>query len=161
MRRFARTARREGERGAAGAEALAFGALVLVAGTLVLVNVWGTIDARMALDAASREYLREYTQAPTHSDAVRRGELAARVALAARGTPISSLRVEHPDPARFGPCGEAHVALTATVPSMRVPFLGTLTRTEVTVQHRELVDAHREVEPHAAFDEVATLCAGS
>ena len=155
-----RARRRRTERGAVGAEALAFGALILVAGTLVFVNVWSVVETRLAVDAAAREYLRVYTGAGDHDGATRRAELAARVTLAARGTPLEGLRIDPPDPGSFGPCGEAAVVLTATVPAARLPFVGTLARTEVRVEHRELVDAHREVEPHANFDADATPCAG-
>ena len=46
----------------AGSDGLIFGMLILLAGSLAIVNVWSIIDTRAALDAAAREYLRSYTQ---------------------------------------------------------------------------------------------------
>lgn len=149
-----------GERASVGAEALAFGTLVLLAGTLVLLNVWSVVETRVAGDAAAREYLRAYTRATDREAALRHAELAARTTLAARGTPLEDLRIHPPDPAAFGPCGDARVLLVAAVPAARVPFLGTLGRTEVSVEHRELLDPYREVEPDARFDATSTPCAG-
>lgn len=152
--------RRRDERGVVGGgEGLAFGALVLVAGTLMITNVWAIVETRTAVDAAAREYLRAYTHGDDHESARGAGERAARAALAARGTPLHELRFSPPEPRRFGPCGVATVEVHALVPATRVPFLGTLSRSQVRVRHTELIDAHREVTPHAGFDPSATPCA--
>jgi hypothetical protein len=134
-----------GERGAvAGLEGLAFGVLVLLTGTLLIVNAWAVVDTRIALDAAAEEYLRAYTEAGDARAAAAAGEEAARSSLAARGVATPVL-ITAPDPAAFGPCTSAHVEIEATVPAARLPFVGGLGTTHLHVRHDELVDAHREV----------------
>jgi hypothetical protein len=150
------------ERGVVGgAEALAFGTLILLAGALMTANVWGIVETRVALDAAAREYLRAYTSGSDAVSARDAGERAAAVTLAGRGTPLSGLRIASPDATGFGPCGVATVELTASVPVARVPFLGELASSEVRVTHTELIDAHREVTPHARFEYRDTPCSTS
>lgn len=48
----------------AGLEALAFGVVVFVVGTLVLVNGWAVIDAKFATNAAAREAVRAVVETP-------------------------------------------------------------------------------------------------
>ena len=157
-----RISRRHDERGlVGGAEALAFGALVLLAGALVLVNVWSVVETRAAVDAAAREYLRTYTHAPDREEALAAADRAARATLAARGTPLRGLRIVAPPAAGFGPCGRAEVTLVATVPAARLPFVGAVAASEARVTHAELIGAHEEVTPHADFDSRRTPCHGS
>lgn len=47
----------------AGLEALAFGVLVFVFGTLIVVNAWAVVDGRFAASAAAREAVRAVVQA--------------------------------------------------------------------------------------------------
>src|SRR5690606_2186473 len=48
------TVTRRGERGqVAGIEALPFGLLIFVAGTLLVVNIWGVVDTKFAADTAA------------------------------------------------------------------------------------------------------------
>lgn len=150
---------RGSERGAvAGLEGVMFGLLVLLAGTVLVVNAWSVLQTRRTLDGAAREYLRAYTQADSPAQA----RLAANLALdevlrgeRGRGTDIT---VTAPDPALFGPCASASVTLATTVPAARLPFVGTMASTEVVVDHTELVDAHREMTTGAAYDPEGTPC---
>lgn len=150
---------RRNERGlVAGGDAVVFGALILLAGTLVVTNLWSIVETRTAVDAAARDYLRSYTRAENSTDATRLAEQAARAVLDGRGTPLTGLEITPPDPGGFGPCGTATVTLAARVPAARVPFLGELGATEVTVTHTELIDAHRAIDPHDRFDPATTAC---
>ncbi len=147
------------ERGVVGgADGLAFGVLILLAGTLVVANAWSVLDHRTALDAAAREYLRAYTEAPSADEAARRGAAAVDAVLNGRDRLPRQLRVTAPDASRFGPCEPVSVALAATVPAMRVPILGELGAVEVTVRHDELVDAHRELLTGPDHDPASTPC---
>ncbi len=153
------SAPRRGQGGAvAGLEGLAFGVLVLLAGTILVVNAWAVLDTRSALDAAAQEYLRAYTEAPDAATAATAGDAAARSALSARGLRVA-VTISAPDPGAFGPCRLAHVELAATVPAARLPFIGTVGSTELHVRHDELVDAHRELVGPAA-DLSGTVCGG-
>ncbi|MGZ4694068.1 MAG: hypothetical protein ACXWA3_10620, partial [Acidimicrobiales bacterium] len=44
----------------AGIEVLPFGVLVFVVGALLITNAWAVVDAKIAVDAASREAVRTY-----------------------------------------------------------------------------------------------------
>jgi hypothetical protein len=150
---------RRPERGVvAGLEGLVFGSLILLGGTLLVVNAWGVLDTRQALDGGAREYLRAYTEAGDAATAERAGNRALRSALEGRDRLLRTVRVQRPDPGRFGACAEATVALSATVPTVRIPFVGGFGTVEVRVVHHELVDAHGEVIPGAAYDPAATAC---
>ena len=72
----------------AGGDGLLFGMLILIAGSLALVNVWAIIDTRAALDAAAREYLRTYTEQRDPAGAAAEAHRAARSVLDSRGTPL-------------------------------------------------------------------------
>jgi len=153
------TRRVRGERGAvAGLEGLLFGSLILLGGTVLIVNAWAVIDVRQSLDTAAREYLRAYSEAPAAATGAVDGAIAVDDALDGRDALRRSLRIVAPDPSRFGPCAEATVVLSVTVPSARIPFVGAFGSTEVRVRHSELIDAHREVTSGDAFDPADTPC---
>ena len=139
------------ERGAVGGvEALPFSVLIFVFGTLLLVNAWGVIDAKLAVSSASREATRtlaESTDAGTGDAAARR---SAEDAIAAYGR----------DPARLqllGPTGAltrcATVGYTARypVPAIRIPVIGGFGHGfTVTSTHTTRVDALRSGVPGEA-----------
>ncbi len=148
------------ERGTvAGLDALLFGTLILVAGTVLIVNLWSVVETRTALDAATREYLRTYTASADGPTAAVRADAAARTVLEQRGTPLRSLQIDPPEVARFGPCEPSRVQLNATVPAVRLPFLDDLGATVVSVSATELIPPHRELAPGPSHDRDATPCA--
>ena len=147
-----------GERGlVAGAEALAVGALVLLAGMALMVNAWAVVDTRMALDSAAREYLRTYTEADSRNEAAAAATSAATGVLGRR---VATTAIEDLTET-FGPCAPARVRMTSEVPVMHIPFLdaGWGVHT-VTVDAAELIDAHREMVADAGHDRLATACHG-
>lgn len=151
---------RKGERGVlAGGDGLIFALLILFAGSLAVLNTWSIIDTRAALDAAGREYLRAYTHAGDPGTALASGEAAAAEVLAARATPVHTLRIDAPDASAFGPCQPAQVTLHAQVPAVRVPFLDGVASRTVSVRHHELVEPHRELTSAPHHDPEATPCA--
>lgn len=148
------------ERGAvAGLDALLFGTLILLAGVVLIINLWSVVETRTALDAAAREYLRSYTASEEGPTAAARAELAARAVLEGRGTPLHHLEIGAPDTARFGPCEPSTVHLSAIVPAVRVPFLDDLGATVVSITATELVPAHRELTAGRSHDPSTTPCA--
>lgn len=152
---------RRGQSGVlAGSDGLLIGVLVLLAGSLAVLNIWAAIDTRAGLDAAAREYLRTYTEAASPEEALAAGATAAHEVLGQRGAPVRSLRIEAPDGDAFGPCQLAVVALEAEVPAARLPFLDDLGARRVRVTHRELVDVHREVTSGPTYDPTTTPCGG-
>ncbi|MCX6524047.1 MAG: hypothetical protein NTX58_04650 [Actinobacteria bacterium] len=151
-----------GERGAVGGgEGVIFGMLILVAGTLVILNLWAILDARMALDTAASEYLRTYTEQQYFFQARVVGEAAAKDSLTQRGLSPYRVSIQASEPQGFGPCAVAVVQLTTQVPWVRVPFLAGAGSTTVRVTQTELIDAHREVSASANYQQFATPCASS
>ncbi|MEI2700110.1 MAG: hypothetical protein V9E94_17910 [Microthrixaceae bacterium] len=104
-----------------GGDGILFGLLILIAGSLAVLNIWSIIDTRAALDAAAREYMRSYTEASTPQEASSAGERAALEVLLRRGTPLSGVRITAPDTGRFGPCEPATVTLEAEAPASAPP----------------------------------------
>lgn len=151
---------RRSERGAVGgAEGLLFGMLILVAGSIVVVNLWAIVDTRAALDAGAREYLRTFTERADRATAATQAQIALDDVLVARGTDPANVLVHVDTPNGFGPCALARLELTASVRGVRAPFLDAAMSTEVRVEHHELIDAHREVTADASYDPTATACA--
>lgn len=145
---------------AAGLDALMFSTLVLLAGTLLVVNLWSVVETRTALDAAAREYLRTYTSASDGPTAAARAEHTARSTLRERRTPMVQLEITPPDVSRFGPCQVSTVQLVATVPAMRLPFVADVGSTTVEVTASEMVPPHRELLAGPAHDLGSTPCDG-
>ncbi len=145
----------------AGLEGVMFGVLVLVVGTIVVVNAWGVLQTRRTLDGAAREYLRAYTEGDDPVDAAQKAQHSLTAVLDGeqrRGGRTPPVHVEGPDPARFGPCAEASVHLSTVVPAARIPFVGAFRSTTVEVTQTDLVDPHREIDSGSAYDAEATPC---
>ena len=135
----------------AGLEALAFGVLVFVFGTLILLNAWAVVDAKFATNGAAREAVRAVVETPggaTLSDLQLR-EIAleaARTASAAHGyapgavtirplTASGTLSQTRCAPVRI----EAIVEVRATtLPGLVGPRL-----TTVASVHEEVIDPFR------------------
>lgn len=121
--------RLRGERGQAGGmEVLPFGLLIFVGGALLIVNIWGVVDAKFAADAAARQAARwvvESAGQATSASALRAG--ATRIAtdtLADHGrTGPARVRLG-PDDAGFVRCERIEVTVAISVPAIRLPFLG-------------------------------------
>jgi hypothetical protein len=137
---------RTGERGqVAGIEALPFGLLIFVSGTLLIVNIWGVVDAKFAADAAAREAARfvvESAVAGIDPAVVRAGAVA-----------VATQTFE--DHGRDGPvtvtvtaglerCDRVRVELRTSVPAIRLPFVGGFGEAfDVVAAHAELIDPTR------------------
>ncbi|MEX1177427.1 MAG: hypothetical protein WEB09_03105 [Nitriliruptor sp.] len=135
------------EDGLAGAEALIFGVLIFVVGTLLIVNAWGVIDAKMAASASAREATRVLVESPVD------------VAVTALATQVvADTLVGHgKDPARvvgaptitarrgIARCARIRVDVRYRVPTITLPWIGGLGsgHLEVRGSHTELVDPFR------------------
>lgn len=130
-----------GEDGAvAGIEALAFGALVFVLGTLLVANVWAAVDGRSAADGAARAATRAVVTAAPGSDLAAVAHAAASGALAAHGVPPERA----PAVALTGAlerCGVVEVTVAHEVPLTLLPQVGQR-RAAVTVRatHAAVID---------------------
>jgi hypothetical protein len=111
-----------------GVEALPFGVLVFVVGTLIVVNAWGVVDAKMAVATAAREAVRAFVEAPAGSDAEAAGHQAAARTMQALGRtgrdPVIAVRGE------FVRCARVTATVSYDIPALQLPWVrgwGTLT----------------------------------
>ncbi len=137
-----RQSRRRNDRGqVAGIETLAFGVLVFVIGTLIATNAWSIVTTRTSGQAIAREYLRAYTDERSAPDALRAGRRTALLVADRRGVPAGRLTIDDPD--RFGPCQMARVRVEIEVPLVRLPLLGEVGQTTVTIESDERIEPYR------------------
>lgn len=134
-------------------EALAFGLLIFVVGTLLVANTWAVIDAKMAVDAAAREAARSYVEARSLSDADTSATRAAREAITAQGRTAARLQLEITARPGFERCARVTVTAHYPVAAINLPIIGGFGhRFWVSSTHSELVD------PYAAGLPGATAC---
>jgi Flp pilus assembly protein TadG len=135
------------ERGQVGGiEVLAFGFLIMVMGTLLMVNVWAVVDAKFAVTAAAREGARASVEAPDESsarDAATRRALEAMDAHGRADLSRTAVVVDAPD--GFARCAPVVVTVSYDVPALSLPFIGGL-GASITARatHVELVDPYRD-----------------
>jgi Flp pilus assembly protein TadG len=111
-----------------GVEALPFGVLVFVVGTLIVVNAWGVVDAKMTVATAAREAARAFVEAPAGSDAEAAGRQAAARTMQALGrtgrAPVIAVN------GAFVRCARVTATVSYDIPALRLPWVrgwGTLT----------------------------------
>lgn len=136
-----------GEQGqAGGVEAIAFGLLVFVVGSLLLGSAWAVVDAKLAAVAAAREAARTYVESSPGD-----GPAAARAAaLEAMGGRARGATVELLAPASFRRCAPVTARVSTVVPAVALPWIGGLGEITVTARHTERVDPFRAGVPGAA-----------
>jgi hypothetical protein len=137
--------RRLDERGQlGGVEVLPFGFLVFVVGTLIVVNAWGVVDAKLATEAASREAVRVYVESPDEATALVRSHDAAIDAARGHGKSIAALELRPPPAGSFARCTRVTYEVRYRLPVVRVPWVGSLGRgLTATSRHSEVVDPYR------------------
>jgi hypothetical protein len=140
----------------AGAEALVFGVLVFVVGTLIAVNAWVVVDSEMAANAAAREAARTVaeTRAPTWAVAIEQARTVAGDTLAAYGHHPGTAEVTvggGPDGSGLADlsvapmrCQRITVRVTYPVPRLTIPLVGGWIGTrDATGVHSDVVDPLR------------------
>lgn len=139
-KRFAKACR--DERGIGGIEGLAFGVLVFVFGMLVVVNAWGVIDAKLAVNAASREAARALVEANSLDDGQSSASAAANSAMAGHNRVLDDLLIV--GGSSFGRCQSVEVTAVTKVPRIAMPLIGSTGGTYVVSStHNEIVDPYR------------------
>ena len=124
-----------------GVEALIFGVLIFVFGTLVVVNAWGVIDAKFATATAAREAARTFVEGRDARRAGDAAEAAAREAMGSR--PQERVQVALVEGA-FERCARVTMQVSYAVPFIRVPVLGGFgSAFDVVSRHSEIVDPFR------------------
>ncbi len=128
----------------AGLEALAFGVLVFVFGTLMVLHGWAVVDARFATSAAAREAVRAVTQAPVDATTVElemAATSAATQALAAHGYAVAPTLVDTALTRQR--CATVAVTVELEVGAGVVPGIGPPVSYPVRSRYAEVVDPFR------------------
>lgn len=133
---------RRGEAGELGIEVLAFGLLIFVTGTLILVNGWAIVDTKLAAAAAAREAARVYVESPDGGAATTDAAVAARDAVQGFGRDPSGTTVSFAQEA-FGRCQRVVVEVRTEAPLIRLPWVGQAGTVTVVAHHSELIDPFR------------------
>jgi hypothetical protein len=107
-----------------GLEALPFGVLVFVVGTLLVGNAWGLVDAKLATGAAAREAARAYVEATSAEAAATAARAAAAAALTAHGRDAAKMRVSQEGGAPFARCVRVAFEVAYPVPAVVLPWIG-------------------------------------
>lgn len=137
--------RRDDRGQVAGIEALPFGLLVFIGGTLLLVNLWAVIDTKFAADAAAREaarYVVETVAADRGGAATSGAERVARDTMSDHGR-SGDLAVDIAAES-LARCARVTVTVSTEVDAVSLPFLGRLgPGFTINATHSELVDPTR------------------
>lgn len=136
-----------GEEGlAAGAEALVFGVLVFVVGTLIAVTTWAAIDTRFATSAAAREGVRAAVTAAPDADPVAAARAAVAAALEGHGLDPGRAQVSLHGTLtdRLERCQEVSLTVTYRLEAVRIPVVERpALGFDVNGRHREVVAPFR------------------
>lgn len=131
----------------AGAEALIFGVLVFVLGTIIVLNAWVAIDARFATSAAAREAVRAAVEAAPGVDLDAAARQAGAVAFAGHGREPGELTVTW-DGGPGGPvqarCAPVSYRASTTVAILALPRFGGRSSYQVASVSSELIDPFRD-----------------
>ena len=137
---------RHGDRGQIGGiEVLPFGFLVFVSITLLVVNAWGVIDAKLAVTSAAREAIRVYVETNGRIAAANAAKQRARETLNAYGR--GGRRATVGDPVIEGSyrrCGRVTITVSYDLAAIAVPFIGGFGSSQsVSSTFTEVIDPFR------------------
>ena len=126
-----------------GLEAVIFGVLLFVLGTMLVVNAWGVVDTKLAATSAAREAARTYVEAPSADTAAVTARQAAAEAIAGHGRQQERMELELVG-GRFARCSRVTFEVRYEVPLVAIPLLGQHgAGFTVRARHSELVDPYR------------------
>lgn len=140
------TTRCRGDRGQVGGiEALPFGLLVFVVGSLLIANAWAVVDAKFATDAAARQAVRTFVEGTDADVAAAEAEQAGLAAIDAHGRDATRATVRPVGEAPLVRCARITYEAVYVVPALSVPFIGGYGRApfQVRSSHSEIVDPFR------------------
>lgn len=128
-----------------GIEALPFGVLIFVLGSLLIANAWAVVDAKFATDAAARQAARTFAEASDDSAALGAAIDAGRSAIAGHGRDPNRAEIHAIGSPALVRCARATFEATYQVPALSLPLIGGYGRAPFTVRsrHSELVDPFR------------------
>lgn len=125
-----------------GVEVLPFGVLIFVVGSLLVLNTWAVIDAKLAITAGAREGARAVVEAPPGADVHAVAQAAASSALTAQGRDATTAGITVGGDLQR--CSAVTVTMTYTIPAIVLPWgVGFGSGFTVTSVASELVDPLR------------------
>jgi hypothetical protein len=128
---------------AGGFEGLLFGLLLFVVGTLFVANAWAVVDTKFAADAAARQAVRTYVEAPDAAAAADEATAAADASLEGYGRLPARARVALVS-GGWARCARVTIEVSYPSPLLVLPWIGSVGSGEaVTARHSELVDPFR------------------
>ncbi|MFQ5516689.1 MAG: hypothetical protein ACE5E8_03870 [Acidimicrobiia bacterium] len=130
------------DRGAAAAVELAVAAgLILLPAMALVASLPTWIERREAVDLAAQEAARAYVLSADEEAALAAARSAAETVAVNHG--VNAADLEMVVEGRLQRGSEITVSITATVPTLQIPGLGTFAARDVTVVHSERVDDYR------------------
>lgn len=135
-----------------GIEALPFGLLIFVVGSLLIANAWAVVDAKFATDAAARQAVRTYVEGRDAQVALEDAREAGLGAVEAHGRDRTRAIVGPVGEASLERCARVTFEAVYEVPALSLPFIGGYGRAPFRVRssHSELVDPFRSGVPGEA-----------
>lgn len=138
--------RGRGDRGQVGGiEALPFGLLVFVLGSLLIANAWAVVDAKFATDAAARQAARTFVEGTDQDRASAAAVDAARASIAGHGRDPDRATVAEVGAFGLQRCERATFEVIYEVPALSIPLIGGYGTSPFRVRstHSEVVDPFR------------------
>lgn len=128
-----------------GIEALPFGLLIFVVGSLLIANAWAVVDAKFATDAAARQAVRTFVEADDPDAATADARTAGLAAIDAHGRDAGRAIVQPVGDPQLVRCERVTFEAVYEVPALSLPFIGGYGRAPFRVRstHSELVDPFR------------------
>ena len=128
-----------------GIEALSFGLLIFVIGTLLIANAWAVVDAKFATDAAAREATRTFVESDDPATATAAAIAAGNAVIEGHGRDPHRALIAPVGPAQLQRCARVDFEAVYEVPAISLPFIGGYGKAPFRVRstHRELVDPFR------------------
>lgn len=127
----------------AGVEAVPFGVLLFVAGSLLVANLWAVVDTTMATTAAAREASRAYVEAADEESAIDAANRAAADAITGHGRSWERAELRR-SIAGFRRCQPVTIEVRYEIPAVRIPMLGGIGARTVIGRHTEVIDPFRD-----------------
>lgn len=124
-----------------GVEALPFGVLVFVVGTLIVVNAWGVVDAKMTVASAAREAVRAYVEAPEGTDPSAAASAAAQRTMQVLGRTRSTPQISVTG--SFVRCARVVATVGYRITALRLPWIGSMGSFVASSTATEIVDPLR------------------
>ncbi len=128
-----------------GIEALPFGLLIFVVGSLLITNAWAVVDAKFATDAAARQAVRTFVEADDADTAEAEAREAGLASIDAHGRDPARAIVRPVGDASLVRCERVTFEAVYEVPALSLPFIGGYGDAPFRVRsaHSEVVDPFR------------------